>query len=236
MPRISNELDSWKLDHPQCLGSPTDAPTTVGDPDLVNSHRTLELPQSNNNSSSNLPDVTAMLSGLTVTPRNSEESTAHNKTAIGSANENDTTVQAFTTEQLCDRLINTNEGWGRRPIDQATPWEPLDSKLNDQINRSGITTPTPGACSSGYLSGNYKVASQAHTSDSNVWTTAWQTESQSSVFRDMPSVAQVNPNHMMNSSLNINPRPAPQLQHNRPGDCREWEDNENSKSQNFNLV
>ncbi|CAH8860877.1 unnamed protein product [Trichobilharzia szidati] len=256
MPRISNELDSWKLDHPQCLGSPTDAPTTVGDSDLVNSHRTLELPQSNNNSNSNLPDVTAMLSGLTVMPRNSDDSTAHTKTAIGSANENESTNQAFSTEQLCDRLINTNEGWGRRPIDQATPWEPLDSKLNDQINRSGITTPTPGACSSGYLSGNYKMPSQAHTSDSNVWTSepptgtgiwemhyeslggrsaAWQTESQSSVFRDMPSVAQVNPNHMMNSSLNINPRPAPQLQHNRSSDCREWEDNESRLSKNWNI-
>ncbi|CAH8568461.1 unnamed protein product [Heterobilharzia americana] len=236
IPKVGNELESWKLDRPQCLGS-SDVSLPVVDSEINNVSRELELPHLNI-PVNNLPDVNTMLSGLTITPRNSEESPSQTKTSASCASANDpATVQALSTEQLFDRLINTNEGWGRRPIDQATPWEPLDSKISDQINRSGITTPTPGACSSGYLAGNFRISSQPHTSDSNFGgrSAAWQAESQSLAYRDMISTPQVNPSNLMNCSLNTNPRAAPQLQPSRPGDCREWEDNESRLVKNWNV-
>ncbi|CAH8530609.1 unnamed protein product [Schistosoma turkestanicum] len=251
IPRVNNDIDYWKFSPPHCIGSLTNVPITVAESDVLSdASRSSSLPHSS--PASNLPDVTAMLSGLALTPRNSEESPSHVKTSVGCVNENDV---AFTTEQLCDRLINTNEGWGRRPIDQATPWEPLDPKLSDQVNRSGITTPTPGACPSGYIVGNLRI-SQTHSSDSNVWASepptgtgiwemhyeslggrsaAWQAESQSSTYRDVSSVAHINPNALVNCNMNANSRSVTQVPpNNRLNTCRDWEDNENRLSKNWN--
>ncbi|VDP72672.1 unnamed protein product [Schistosoma mattheei] len=176
------------------------------------------------------------------------EYTSGVKTSIVCANVNDV---AFSAEQLCDRLINTNEGWGRRPIDQATPWEPLDPKLGDQVNRSGITTPTPGACPSGYVSGSLRI-SHTHSADSNVWacgpptgtgiwemhyeslsgrSSAWQEESQSSTYRDASSVTHISPSTLINCNMNANSRGATPMPLNR----RDWEDNENRLSKNWSL-
>ncbi|KAF5401717.1 UBA/TS-N domain protein [Paragonimus heterotremus] len=80
-------------------------------------------------------------------------------------------LTAFSTEQLCDHLINSNEGWGRRPVDQTIPWDSSGvTKPSEGVGRSGITTPTPGSCSAPNLGASYRVALQAHSVESNVWT------------------------------------------------------------------
>lgn len=77
---------------------------------------------------------------------------------------------AFSTEQLCDHLINSNEGWGRRPVDQIVTWETVDpSTPADSLEHSGFTTPTPGSRAP---SGSASVCRplQSHHVESNVWT------------------------------------------------------------------
>lgn len=249
-PRVTSDFDSWKFCPTHCIGSPTDTPVTIADSGVsADTSRSSDIPHSSHASS--LSYVTAMLSGLNLTPRNPDESPSQVKTSVGCANENDV---AFSTEQLCDRLINTNEGWGRRPIDQATPWEPLDLKLSDQVNRSGITTPTPGACPSGYVSGRI---SHIHSTDSNVWASgpptgtgiwemhyeslggrsaAWQEESHSLAYRDVSSATHINSNALINCNMNANSRGAtPMPLNNRLNTCRDWEGNKNRLSKNWNF-
>ncbi|RTG83141.1 uncharacterized protein DC041_0007671 [Schistosoma bovis] len=260
VPRVTSDTDPWKLSPTHCIGSLTNAPITIADPGvLAGTSRSSDIPH--DSPANSLPYVTAMLSGLNLTPRNPDEpsklyvsslnnlltwklfvSASDVKSSIVCANMNDV---AFSAEQLCDRLINTNEGWGRRPIDQATPWEPLDPKLGDQVNRSGITTPTPGACPSGFVSGSLRI-SHTHSADSNVWASGpptgtgiwemhyeslsgrsavWQEESQSSTYRDASSVTHISPSTLINCNMNANSRGAtPMPLNNR----RDWEDNENT--------
>ncbi|CAH8591710.1 unnamed protein product [Schistosoma bovis] len=248
VPRVTSDTDPWKLSPTHCIGSLTNAPITIADPGvLAGTSRSSDIPH--DSPANSLPYVTAMLSGLNLTPRNPDEPTSDVKSSIVCANMNDV---AFSAEQLCDRLINTNEGWGRRPIDQATPWEPLDPKLGDQVNRSGITTPTPGACPSGFVSGSLRI-SHTHSADSNVWASGpptgtgiwemhyeslsgrsavWQEESQSSTYRDASSVTHISPSTLINCNMNANSRGAtPMPLNNR----RDWEDNENRLSKNWSL-
>ncbi|CAI2731313.1 unnamed protein product [Schistosoma spindalis] len=252
VPRVTNDTDPWKFIPTHCIGSLSDAPITIADSGvLADTSRSSDIPPIS--LANSLPYVTSMLSGLNLTPRNHDKSPSEVKTSVGCTNENDV---AFSTEQLCDRLINTNEGWGRRPIDQATPWEPLDPKLSDQVNRSGITTPTPGACPSGYVSGSLRI-SHTLSADSNVWASgpptgtgiwemhyeslggrsaAWQDESQSSTYRDASSVTHISPNTLINCNMNANSRGAtPMPLNNRLNTCRDWEDNENRLSKNWNF-
>ncbi|KER20353.1 hypothetical protein T265_11084 [Opisthorchis viverrini] len=93
-----------------------------------------------------------------------------------SLTEDSSSLATLSTEQLCDHLINSNEGWGRRPIDQTIPWDFTDLlKAGDQLVRSGITTPTPAPRPSGGGSGTSFTAFRAplqaqSTLESNVWT------------------------------------------------------------------
>ncbi|KAH8858361.1 cell wall awa1p [Schistosoma japonicum] len=247
----ASHFDSWKLSHQNCPGLLSGVPITSVESEVRGSDFGSPNIPHRFNPVTSLPDITTLLSNLALTPRNPDESSSHAKTSVGCVNDNDS---AFSIEQLCDRLINTNDGWGKRPIDQATPWEPLDSKLTDQVNRSGITTPTPGAYPSGYISGNFKVP-QTRSSDSNVWASepptgtaiwethyeslggrlaAWEVESQSSNYRDIPTVAHINSNALMNYDLSANSRGATQLPlNNRPNVCQDWDESENRLSNNW---
>ncbi|TGZ72617.1 hypothetical protein CRM22_001990 [Opisthorchis felineus] len=95
---------------------------------------------------------------------------------IPSLTEDSSSLATLSTEQLCDHLINSNEGWGRRPVDQTIPWDFTDLlKAGDQLVRSGITTPTPASRPSGGGSGTgftaFRAPLQAQsTIESNVWT------------------------------------------------------------------
>ncbi|KAK4472529.1 hypothetical protein MN116_003773 [Schistosoma mekongi] len=249
----ANHFDSWKLNHQNCLGLLPDVPITTVESEVRGSNFGSPNIPRRFNAVTSLPDITTLLSNLALTPRNPDEPSSHVKASVGCANDNDS---AFSIEQLCDRLINTNDGWGRRPIDQATPWEPLDSKVTDQVNRSGITTPTPGAYPSGYISGNFRV-SQTRSGDSNVWASepptgtgiwethyeslggrsaAWEVESQSSNYRDISSISHVNSNPLMNCDLSASSRGTTQLPpNNRPNVCQDWDESENiGLSNNWN--
>ncbi|VDP76754.1 unnamed protein product [Echinostoma caproni] len=109
--------------------------------------------------------------GPSVTAR-SDSTSDNNSVKNNGSSEDSVKTSAFSTEQLCDHLINSNEGWGKRPVDQSTPWDASDVARPgaDQLGRSGITTPTPGSCSTSTLVGNFRVAPQVQRHESNVWT------------------------------------------------------------------
>lgn len=72
VPRVTSDTDPWKLSPTHCIGSLTNAPITIADPGvLAGTSRSSNIPH--DSPANSLPYVTAMLSGLNLTPRNPDE-------------------------------------------------------------------------------------------------------------------------------------------------------------------
>ncbi|KAA0187807.1 hypothetical protein FBUS_10374 [Fasciolopsis buskii] len=185
--------------------------------------------------------------GPNVTGR-SDSTTSESNSVKNNTSSEDSAKTAFSTEQLCDHLINSNEGWGKRPVDQSTPWDVSDIARPglDQVGRSGITTPTPGSCSTSAVVGNFRGSSQIQRHESNVWTSEpptgtgiWEMHYENNGARssmwpvvtsssNVPATQSTQPSSLM---LMNNMRTAPQngSLFQRPATYRNWDAND-SKS------
>ncbi|CAL8108631.1 unnamed protein product [Calicophoron daubneyi] len=156
---ITPDSDSWNRDHTPKASVSDSSCTELGTTNSSCPTSEIKL---------NPPAVTATVlgtNGSEVVAVTSSEQTADYPAG-------DSVNTAFSTEQLCEHLINSNDGWGKRPVDQTTPWDLGDlAKVGaDQVGRSGITTPTPGSRSTAGGTAGLRFPLQASPMESNVWT------------------------------------------------------------------
>ncbi|CAH8610276.1 unnamed protein product [Schistosoma haematobium] len=86
--RVTSGTDPWKLSPTHCIGSLTNAPITIADPGvLAGTSRSSDIPH--DSPANSLPYVTAMLSGLNLTPRNPDEPRLSKNWSLGHSESSD---------------------------------------------------------------------------------------------------------------------------------------------------
>ncbi|CAH8589464.1 unnamed protein product [Schistosoma guineensis] len=86
--RVTSDTDPWKLSPTHCIGSLTNAPITIADPGvLAGTSRSSDIPH--DSPANSLPYVTAMLSGLNLTPRNPDEPRLSKNWSLGHSESSD---------------------------------------------------------------------------------------------------------------------------------------------------
>lgn len=160
---FGSDISSWNHDNTKPVENLNEPPNSV------DSNSTLKPPVSSELDNQSVLDteISSNLKELSLSSKN----TCTAETGTCNRNGGSAADRAvLSIDQLYERLINTNEGWGSKPINQSIPWETLDAvKAIDQVCRSGLTTPTPGACSSAGPPNGCGVPFHLTTEDSNVW-------------------------------------------------------------------